>query len=173
MLLCYYHDLLHAWVCVCIAPSDEWRVLSVEAAQIHSNDKRNRHSMLATVVHGVLRALLQVADISKTEQDGLAKSVRIRLRKRGIRNVKCVFSPENPVKSSVFEVPKSQAGKYKRSYYGTMSYMPAVFGMHAAAYVIRRVVHKRTAHAIDPLLSTERRPSEMNNSELEGYLYVI
>jgi tRNA threonylcarbamoyladenosine dehydratase len=101
---------------------------------------------------------MQVADISKTRQDGLAKVVRGMLRKRGIRRVKCVFSPENPIKGSKFEIPYTQKQKYKRSYYGTMSYMPAVMGMHAAAHVIRQVSLRGVGD-----LSTESQ--HLNSSE--------
>lgn len=121
---------------------------------------------------------MQVADISKTRQDPLARAVRIQLRKRGVKKVKTVFSPENPVRSSISEIPYSQQQKYKRSYYGTMSYMPAVLGMHAAAYVIKRVA-ARTGDVLQPkkVVSVRRQQqpetSDMMRSELEGYMYVI
>ena len=91
--------------------------------------------------------------------------------------MKCVFSPENPVRSSLSEIPHSQQQKYKRSYYGTMSYMPAVLGMHAAAHVIRKV-GARSGVAVQSKgnnRSTEEQPDAHGTlrSDLEGYVYVI
>lgn len=109
----------------------------------------------------------------------MARAVRVKLRKRGVnvRGVKCVFSPENPVRSSVSEIPLSQHQKFKRSYYGTMSYMPAVFGMHAAAHVIRKIGDRAEAgvQSRENTSSTEEHPDELDTprSALEGYLYVI
>jgi len=77
---------------------------------------------------------LQVADISETHHDAFARVVRTRLRKRGVTSgLKVVFSSEPPAANSMVKTEQ----RYKRSYYGTMSYMPAVFGMHAAAFAIK------------------------------------
>lgn len=119
---------------------------------------------------------VQVADISKTRQDPLARAVRNSLRKRGIRKVQCVFSPENPSRRSICEIPPSQQQKYKRSYYGTMSYMPAVLGMHAAAHVLRKLAAQPVGDMVKPAVSTQLQTpeiSDMTRPELEGYLYVI
>jgi tRNA A37 threonylcarbamoyladenosine dehydratase len=32
---------------------------------------------------------------------------------------------------------------YKKSFYGTISYMPAMFGLTMASYVIRKIVSKK------------------------------
>lgn len=77
---------------------------------------------------------LQVADISETHHDAFARVVRTRLRKRGVSSgLKVIFSSEPPAPNSMAKTEQ----RYKRSYYGTMSYMPAVFGMHAAAFAIK------------------------------------
>ncbi|WP_334125823.1 tRNA threonylcarbamoyladenosine dehydratase [Empedobacter brevis] len=78
---------------------------------------------------------VQVRDISKTDVCPLAKNVRKRLKKEGInKGVKAVFSTEVPDESSV----KLTDGKnYKKSFYGTNSWMPGLFGLHAAETVIR------------------------------------
>lgn len=78
---------------------------------------------------------VQVRDISKTDVCPLAKNVRKRLKKEGInKGVKAVFSTEIPDESSV----KLTDGKnYKKSFYGTNSWMPGLFGLHAAETVIR------------------------------------
>ncbi len=76
-----------------------------------------------------------VRDISKTREDFLARTIRKRLKKHGIsKGVKCVFSTELQDKTSLEYTDNTH---YKKSYYGTISYMPALFGMFAAAEVIR------------------------------------
>jgi len=78
--------------------------------------------------------VVQIVDISKTYHDGLARAVRQRLRFKGISSgVKVVWSPEQPSKSAcqlTDELPN------KRSSYGTVSYMPCVFGCVLASHVI-------------------------------------
>lgn len=83
-------------------------------------------------------SLVEVADISKSRNCRLAKYVRKRLKQKGIsERVKVVYSSEHTDKSALHHIPNP--GLYKRSYYGTISYMPALFGLHAAAWVIRKI----------------------------------
>lgn len=80
-------------------------------------------------------AKVKVADISKTRDDFLARVIRKRLRKQGIqKGVKCVFSTElqNPE-----SLQMTDNTGFKKSHYGTISYMPALFGLYAAATVIQ------------------------------------
>lgn len=78
---------------------------------------------------------LQVADIGRTYNCPFAKYVRHRLKKLGIRHgVKTVFSPEMPIKESLMLTDGSH---FKRSAYGTISYLPAAFGGVCASVVIR------------------------------------
>ena len=79
---------------------------------------------------------LMVADISKTYNCVFAQQIRKMLkRNHQIKNgIKCVFSPELPKKESLILTDGSY---YKKSAYGTISYMPAVFGAVAASVVIR------------------------------------
>jgi len=77
---------------------------------------------------------VKVADISKTRDDFLARVIRKRLRKQGIqKGVKCVFSTELQNADSLQMTDNTD---FKKSHYGTISYMPALFGLHAAATVI-------------------------------------
>ncbi|MCQ2360254.1 MAG: tRNA threonylcarbamoyladenosine dehydratase [Paludibacteraceae bacterium] len=77
---------------------------------------------------------VQIADISKTYQCSLARTVRERLKKDGIsKGLKVVFSSEPVKKDSVIEVNDE---KCKRSTTGTVSYIPAVFGCYLASEVI-------------------------------------
>jgi tRNA threonylcarbamoyladenosine dehydratase len=81
---------------------------------------------------------LIVTDISKTEIDPLAQYVRKRLRYMGIyKGVKCVYSNELPAKYSIM---RTDGSKFKKSAYGTISYLPAVFGLTCASVVIRDIV---------------------------------
>ena len=86
---------------------------------------------------------LKVVDISKTYNCPFAQFIRIRLRKLGIhRGVKVVFSPEVVIKESLMFTDGSN---YKKSAYGTISYLPAAFGGVCASVVIRNLIHE-TAH---------------------------
>ncbi|MBK9253869.1 MAG: tRNA threonylcarbamoyladenosine dehydratase [Saprospiraceae bacterium] len=78
-----------------------------------------------------------VADISKTKECKFAQTVRKRLKREGIRRgVLTVYSEEIQQKVAL----KMTDGKnYKKSYYGTISYMPALFGLTMASEVIRRI----------------------------------
>ncbi|HFX18105.1 MAG TPA: tRNA threonylcarbamoyladenosine dehydratase, partial [Flavobacteriales bacterium] len=77
---------------------------------------------------------VKVADISKTRDDFLARVIRKRLRKHGIqKGVKCVFSTELQQADSLQMTDNTN---FKKSHYGTISYMPALFGLQAAATVI-------------------------------------
>jgi tRNA A37 threonylcarbamoyladenosine dehydratase len=78
---------------------------------------------------------LQVADISKTYQCPFAQQLRKMLKKDKIyTGIKVVFSPEENIKESLM---MTDGSNYKKSAYGTMSYMPATFGAVAASVVIR------------------------------------
>ena len=84
--------------------------------------------------------LVQITDISKTTECKLAKYTRKRLKKAGIsKGIKVVFSPEPPDKSSL---KHTNSTLYKKSYYGTISYIPALFGLHAAAEVVQHLLKK-------------------------------
>ena len=80
------------------------------------------------------------ADISKTFNCTLAKAYRHGLAKCGIRHgIKAVFSTEPPIRSAVRE---ECSGPHKKSTTGTISFMPAVFGCHCAAAVIRQLLDR-------------------------------
>ncbi|WPR72978.1 tRNA threonylcarbamoyladenosine dehydratase [Flavobacterium sp. NG2] len=77
---------------------------------------------------------VKVADISKTENCHLAKTIRKRLKKEKINKVKVVFSTEIQKESSL---RMTDGSNFKKSFYGTNSYMPGLFGLYAAETVIR------------------------------------
>ncbi|MCQ2280126.1 MAG: tRNA threonylcarbamoyladenosine dehydratase [Bacteroidales bacterium] len=84
-------------------------------------------------------AQVQVADISKTYQCRLAHTVRKRLHKMEIyKGFKAVFSPEPVREGSVCLDADPEINKL--STVGTISYMPAIFGLVASSVVIRDLV---------------------------------
>lgn len=81
---------------------------------------------------------LKVVDVSKTYHCPMAYYIRKRLKAEGIKKgVKAVFSTELPLKESIM---KTDGTNYKKSAYGTISYIPAVFGMTCASVVIRDLI---------------------------------
>jgi tRNA A37 threonylcarbamoyladenosine dehydratase len=82
---------------------------------------------------------IRVVDISKTQNCPMAHYVRKRLKEVGIKNdIQAVFSLELPDKKSIM---KTDGSNFKKSAYGTISYIPAVFGMTCASVVIRDLVN--------------------------------
>lgn len=81
-------------------------------------------------------------DISETREDGLARVVRQRLRKAGIRSrLKVVASTEAPRRHSVIPLQETN----KRSSFGTIASIPAVFGICLANHVILNLATQRHA----------------------------
>ncbi len=79
---------------------------------------------------------VQITDISKSYHCKLAKMLRKRLAKTGIRKgVRVVFSPEETPENAI----RPEQGQNKSSTVGTISYMPAVFGCFIASVVIREL----------------------------------
>ena len=77
---------------------------------------------------------VKVANIKNTAHCHLAKTIRKRLKKMHIDKLKVVFSSEIQDSSSL---KMTDGTNYKRSFYGTNSYMPCLFGLYAAETVIR------------------------------------
>ena len=82
-----------------------------------------------------------VANIKNTTQCHLAKTIRKRLKKVHIDKLKVVFSSEIQDESSL---KMTDGTNYKRSFYGTNSYMPGLFGLYAAETVIRYLLKKNS-----------------------------
>lgn len=81
--------------------------------------------------------LMEIKDIAKTHHCPLAHMLRKRLHKIGIRRgFKAVFSPE-PVREGAMFLCEEQN---KKSNVGTISYIPALFGIGCASVVIRGLV---------------------------------
>jgi len=81
---------------------------------------------------------VMITDIAKTNYCPLAKAVRQRLSKLGIKQgVTVVYSTESADKNSVI---LTDGELYKKSTTGTISYMPALFGLYLASHVIRELI---------------------------------
>lgn len=78
---------------------------------------------------------LRVVDISKTYNCPFAQQIRKGLKQYGIyKGIKAVFSPEKIIKESLM---LTDGKNYKKSAYGTISYLPATFGAVVASVAIR------------------------------------
>lgn len=80
---------------------------------------------------------IRISDISETTDCTLARILRKRLHRLGIREgFTAVYSPEAVDKNNVVETEGEQN---KKSIVGTISYMPAAFGIACASVVIRKI----------------------------------
>jgi tRNA A37 threonylcarbamoyladenosine dehydratase len=87
--------------------------------------------------------LIHVADLAETYGCTFAQAVRKKLHGLGIRTgFKVVFSSE-PVPKEVIKVTDHEANK--KSTVGTISYMPAMFGLVAASVAIRGLINPDSA----------------------------
>lgn len=88
-------------------------------------------------------AKVMVRDISKTYNCFLAKQVRKRLKTEHIdKGIRCVFSNEIQNEESL---KMTDGSNYKRSFYGTISYIPALFGLYAASEVINYLMKEESS----------------------------
>jgi tRNA A37 threonylcarbamoyladenosine dehydratase len=103
--------------------------------------KRNRVKVISSMGAGgkMEASKVKVSCISNTTNCLLAKTVRKRLKEYKIDKIKVVFSSEIQDESSL---KMTDGANYKRSFYGTNSYMPCLFGLYAAETVIRYLLKK-------------------------------
>jgi tRNA threonylcarbamoyladenosine dehydratase len=81
--------------------------------------------------------MIRISDISETTDCPLARILRKRLHRLGIRDgFTAVYSPEAVDKSKILS---SRGERNKASVVGTISYMPAAFGIACASVVIRNL----------------------------------
>lgn len=84
-------------------------------------------------------AMFQVADISKTEMDPLAKVMRRELRARGINHVKVVYSKEKPLNTVV----QGNGEQSSRHAPGSISFVPPAAGLVLASEVVKDILSYR------------------------------
>lgn len=100
----------------------------------------HKHKIVSSMGAGgkVDPTMLKVVDISKTFQCPFAQQVRKELRAYKITTgFKAVFSTEVPDRNSVMF---TDGKNFKKSAYGTISFLPAVFGLTCASVVIRDLI---------------------------------
>lgn len=78
--------------------------------------------------------MFEVADISKTSVCPLAKVMRRELKKRGINNVKVVFSKEEPIKNLVGGQADPETGRHVP---GSSAFTPSVAGLIMASEIVK------------------------------------
>ncbi len=103
--------------------------------------KRKRVKVISSMGAGgkMEASKVKVADITKTVNCFLAKTVRRRLKAVKIDKLKVVYSSEIQDESSL---KMTDGSNFKKSFYGTNSYMPCLFGLYAAETVIRYLIKK-------------------------------
>jgi len=83
---------------------------------------------------------VQVADLSKTFNCPFARNIRKRLKRHKIRKgFKTVF---NSGELHTESLKLTDGSNFKKSFYGTISYMPALFGLRMAAEVIQDLINE-------------------------------
>ena len=94
---------------------------------------------------------IQVGDISESRNCPLARIIRQRIHRRGLfTGVRCVYSVEtsrNTLPHNPVDLDRHQGPGRARAPLGTISYMPALFGLRAAEETIRLLLARDGALA--------------------------
>ena len=80
--------------------------------------------------------MMQIADISQTYGDALARVMRKELRRRGVEHHAVVFSPEEPMPAQQKEAPPPG----RRSVPGSLVWVPAAAGLLLAQHVVTELI---------------------------------
>ncbi len=91
--------------------------------------------------------LLRAADISETDICPLARFIRKRLRRHGIKKgIKCIFSiePVNPSRLPFYPEPAILPKGRVRQPIGSLSYMTGIFGLRAAHEALQILLRKNS-----------------------------
>lgn len=103
---------------------------------------KRRLRIVSSMGAGAKSDITQVrrADLWETYHCGLSKAVRKQLQKMGLkRKLTVIFSTEQANPEAILLTDQE---RNKKSTCGTVSYMPAVFGCHLAAYVITKLTEE-------------------------------
>ena len=84
--------------------------------------------------------MLEIADISKTEVDPLAKVIRTQLRKLGINHLKVVYSKEIPLEIDMDNPDAETKEKSGRPAPGSNAFVPSAMGLIMASEIIRELI---------------------------------
>lgn len=104
--------------------------------------KRNKIKVISSMGAGgkMDPSKMKVADISGVYNCKMGAYIKKQLKKEKInKGIRAVFSTEIQKKESL---KMTNGANFKKSFYGTISYMPALFGLHAAAEVIKYLGQK-------------------------------
>lgn len=107
-----------------------------------ANAVKNNLSLISSMGAGgkMDPSQIRVSDVSKSYNCNLARMVRKRLTKFGIKKgFKVVFSPESVSKDKIIFTEGEQN---KKTTVGTISYLPAMFGIYLASEVIRDILNR-------------------------------
>lgn len=77
----------------------------------------------------------EITDIYKTSMCPLAKIMRKKLREKGVKKLKVVYSKEEPIKPCYDEIRKEEKVKA-----GSISFVPSVAGMIIASEVVKDII---------------------------------
>ena len=83
--------------------------------------------------------LLEVTDLAKTKGCPLARVMRRELGRRGVRHLKVVYSPEEPVPCAALEAPPPG----RRSVPGSVPWVPPAAGLMLAGAVVLDLIEKK------------------------------
>ncbi|MBQ1802262.1 MAG: tRNA threonylcarbamoyladenosine dehydratase [Lachnobacterium sp.] len=83
----------------------------------------------------------EVADISKTSVCPLAKVIRRELKKRGIENLKVVYSKEKAISPISTYLENSSEKTTKRATPGSIAFIPSVVGLIIASEVVKDLIN--------------------------------
>lgn len=98
---------------------------------------------------------IRIADLFDTYNCKLAHYVRKRIRRLGVKSgIKAVFSTEEVDKDSLI---LTDGSNFKLSAYGTMSYLPALFGGTAASVVIRDLIGMEVVLSKKPITKSKKK----------------
>lgn len=78
---------------------------------------------------------IKIGDINQTKNCPLAKTMRYELKKREIKNVKCIYSLELPVELTKRVVNPEN----NKIVIGSIAYMPSIFGLMIASEIIKEI----------------------------------
>jgi len=103
--------------------------------------KRKRVKIISSMGAGgkMEASKVKVTDISKTENCFLARTIKRRLKEVKIDKLKVVFSSEIQDETSL---KMTDGSNFKKSFYGTNSWMPCLFGLNAAETVVTYLLKK-------------------------------
>ena len=84
--------------------------------------------------------MLEIADIYKTSVDPLAKVIRTELRKRGIKDLKVIYSKEKPIEIDLNDTDIEIKEKSGRPAPGSNAFVPSAMGLIMAGEIIRDLI---------------------------------